>query len=77
MKIYKIGENKYYKGECENCGTGIICNWFEDKNIYCCVHCEKGFVHCMTCPNCNENEIYLVEITKEEYDELVEKSTTK
>lgn len=34
-------------------------------------------IYCMTCPNCKENKIDLVEITKEEYDELAVKALNK
>lgn len=73
MKIYKIGENKYYKGECQKCGTGVICNRTDD---YINMDYKKDgeyVTYSMFCPNCRAI-IDLVEITKEEYDELAVKA---
>ena len=78
MKIYKIGENKYYKGECETCGTGVICNQSDDcMNMNCRSTYPEGATYSVYCPNCNVDEIKLVEITKEEYDELAVKALNK
>lgn len=78
MKIYKIGENKYYKGECAQCGTGIICNQSEDyMNINSHLEYSESRVYSALCPYCKNIEIRLVEITKEEYDKLVVKALNK
>lgn len=66
MKIYKIGENKYYKGECAKCGTGVACSIYDDGKKMAILSNNEAVADCAVCGS----TIKLHEISKEEYDKI-------
>ena len=56
----------------------MICNQSDDcMNMNCRSTYPEGATYSVYCPNCKVDEIKLVEITKEEYDELAVKALNK
>lgn len=74
MKIIKKGEQKYYYGKCEDCGTEILCSDEDDRDLIRENAFGSYYIKCPVCPN---EEIRITAITKEEYDELAVKALNK
>lgn len=66
MKIYKIGENKYYKGECSKCGTGVACSIYDDGKKMAIFNNNEATTDCIVCGGL----VKLHEISREEYNKI-------
>lgn len=66
MKIIKKGEQKYYYGKCEDCGTEILCKDDDDRDLIV----NFFGTSYIKCPICANSKIKITTITKEEHDRL-------